>query len=138
MPSYKELLGLLKEGKSPSQIIDLLDMRPSRWRKMIEGKRFRDALATEEQLAAIMAAHGIAAGMHDAAERFSELLTCDKPETVRKVALALLHEGLAAAGREGESAPAASPQLNVWDAREEAESSRWQSHGQSGQKDPEE
>jgi len=100
MPSYKELLRLLREGKSPGQIAHLMKMRPSRWRRMLGGKRFRDALATEEKLAAVIAAHNISSGVNDAADRFAELLHSEKPETSRKVALALLHQGLAAARRQ--------------------------------------
>ena len=126
MPSYKDLLRLLRKGKTPREIISFLEMRPSRWRKMIEGKRFKDTLGTEEQLSAIMAAHDIAAGVHDAAERFAELLTCDKPETVRKVALALLPEGLAAAAcQRNQDAPAGPARLSAWSTTDQVELPDW-------------
>jgi len=94
MASYKDLLRMLDEGKSPRQIMAAMRMRPGMWRRMLRGKRFQDALRIEHELAAVTAAHLISAGVHEAAERFSELLASDRPETVRKVALAVLHEGM--------------------------------------------
>ena len=94
MPSYKYLLKLIREGKTPAQIMELMPMRPGRWRRMLNRKRFREELAIAESLAAVMAVHRVATGVQSAAERFSELMECDKPETARKVAIALLREGL--------------------------------------------
>lgn len=94
MPSYKYLLKLIREGKTPDQIVQLMPMGPSRWRRMLKIKRFREELAVAESLAAVMAVHKVAIGVQCAAERFGELMDCDKPETARKVAVALLREGL--------------------------------------------
>ena len=94
MASYKDLLRMLDEGKTPRQIVATMRMHPSIWRRMLRGKRFQDALLIEHELAAVTAAHLISAGAHEAAERFGELLASDRPETVRKVALAVLHEGM--------------------------------------------
>ena len=94
MASYKDVLRMLRKGESPERIVRLMEMRPSHWKRMLNGKRFRDALRTEEDLAAVIASHAVSLGMHSAAERFGELLGSDKPETARKVALAILHQGL--------------------------------------------
>ena len=109
MPSYKDLLRLLRKGKSPSQIARALPMPPSHWWRMINGRRFQDTLRIEEDLAAIIAAHRIASSVHGAAGRFNELLVSDKPETARKVALALLHEGLKPRGARTGSLPTSPP-----------------------------
>jgi hypothetical protein len=127
MPSYKDLLRLLREGKSPDEIARIMPMRLSHWRRMINGKRFQDALKIEEDLAAVMAAHGIASGVHGAAGRFAELLVSDKPETARKVALAILHEGLKREREEtGDPRPsrAGSPRLNPCNPIETARRTR--------------
>jgi len=127
MPSYKDLLQLLRKGKSPAQIVRALQMPPSHWRRMINGKRFQDALRLEETLAAVIATHGIASGVHGAADRFGELLVSDKPETSRKVALAILHEGLRKQRRKGEpprSTPAVKVTLNPCNLAEVAKRTR--------------
>ena len=111
MPSYKDLLKLMRQGKSPQEILDRLPMRPSHLKRMLWGKRFRDALKMREDLAVRMVAHQMAAGVHDVAERFSELLETGSSETVRKVCLALLHEGLRQKRLQGTSRPARQPDL---------------------------
>jgi hypothetical protein len=94
MPSYKDLLKLLREGKTPEEIVRRMNMRPSHWRRMLSGKRMRDALKMEEDISVLMAVHRIAAAVEGAADKFTELMDTDSPETARKVCLALLHEGL--------------------------------------------
>ena len=94
MPSYRDLLKFIREGKTPDQIVQLMPMRPSCWRRMLNRKRFREELAISESLATVMAVHQVATGVQCAAARFRELMDCDKPETARKVAIALLREGL--------------------------------------------
>ena len=114
MPSHKDLLKLIRDGSPPEEIHRRMAMRPSHWRRMIAGKRFQDALRTQESLAAVLAVHRMASGVHDAAGRLAELLESENAETVRKVCLTLLNEGLQSApGRRaadgGESQPATSP-----------------------------
>ena len=103
MPSHKDLLELIRQGKSPEEIYRAMSLRPSHWRRMIAGKRFQDALGTREELAAVLAVHRISSGVHMAAGRFTELLDSQNVETVRKVCLAFLNEGLhGERGRPGE------------------------------------
>lgn len=94
MPSYKDFLKLLREGIPPDQIVSRMGMRPSQWRRMLRGKRLRDALKTEEDVSVMMAIHRIGSAVQGAADRFTNLMDADNGETVRKVCLALLHEGL--------------------------------------------
>ena len=97
MPSYKDFLKLLREGTPPDQIVSRMGMRPSHWRRMLRGKRLRDALKIEEDISVAMAIHRIASAVQCAADRFTNLMDADNGETVRKVCLALLHEGLQSA-----------------------------------------
>ena len=96
MPSYKDLLKMIRQGKSPREIHERLQMRPSHWRRMLAGKRFQDALHTREELSGVLALHRMASGVSRAAGRLGDLMDAQNCETVRKVCLALLNEGLAA------------------------------------------
>ncbi len=94
MPSYKQLLELIHKNKSPKEIHRIMPMRPSHWRRMLWGKRFRDALQTQEDIAAAIATHRIAAGTNEATERLVELMQSQSAETARKACMSLLSEGL--------------------------------------------
>jgi len=107
MPSYKDLLKLMHDGCSPREILERMPMPPSHLKRMLGGKRLRDALRMREELAAALAVHEIAAGVHGVTGRFTELLDSQRPETVRKVCLALLHEGLHKPRRRAKAAGAA-------------------------------
>jgi len=120
MASYKDVLRMLRKGESPQRIVRLLDIRPSQWRRILSGKRFRDALRIEEDLASVIASHAVSLETHSAAEKFSELLASDKPETARKVALAILHQGLSRtkARQNGSPRPHARSDRMPWLGRE--------------------
>jgi transcriptional regulator with XRE-family HTH domain len=92
MASYRDILRMIRSGSTPRQVAGAFRMRPSQWKRILRGKRFREALATEWELAAVMAEHALGASASQAAGRFEELMESDHPETVRKVALALLQE----------------------------------------------
>ncbi len=94
MPSYKQLLELIQKNKSPEEIHRIMPMRPSHWRRMLWGKRFRDALQTQEDIAAAIATHRIAAGTNEATDRLVELMQSQNAETARKACMSLLSEGL--------------------------------------------
>ena len=113
MPSYKDLLKLMHGGCSPREILERMPMPPSHLKRMLGGKRLQDALKMREKLAAVLAVHEIAAGVHDVTGRFTELLDSQRPETVRKVCLALLHEGLHGPKR-GAKASGAAPTVKPW------------------------
>ena len=99
MPSYRDLLAMIRQGKSTEEIRLALPMRPSHWRRMLNGKRFVSELRTYEDLAVVLGIHKIASGVHLAAERLAELLESENSETARKVSLALLSEGFENASR---------------------------------------
>ena len=99
MPSYRELLTEIRKGSTAEEMLEKFDLRPSQWRRMLNGKRFQAELEIAESIAAVLAVHQISSGVHDALDRFTDLLASQRPETVRKVCLALLTEGLQNAQR---------------------------------------
>lgn len=109
MPSYKDILQMIREGKSAPEIYRRLKMRPSHWGRMLAGKRFQAALRSREDLAGVLAVHKIASGVGGAAGRLTELMDSDSAETVRKVCLALLSEGLQGVSVGGEADGADDP-----------------------------
>ena len=94
MPTYHDLLDRIRRGATSEEILRELCLRPSHFRRMLRGKRLRAALRLEADLAETLAGHRIASGAGQAADRFAALLEAESDETVRKVCLALLHEGL--------------------------------------------
>lgn len=94
MPSYKELMKLIRQGKSPAEILEEMPMPPSRLRRMLNGKRMQALLKLEEEIAAELVCHNTATGIFAVAERLNELTKAQNAETARKVCLALLGEGL--------------------------------------------
>ena len=106
MPSYKELIPLLKSGKGPREIIEHFDVSSWRIRRMLRGKRLRAELDLESEISALVAAYRIGSRAAEFVSRLQNLLDCDSPETVRKVCLALIEE----ATRSVEESPVARPQ----------------------------
>jgi hypothetical protein len=102
MPGYKDLLRLIRSGKGPAEIIAELNCSPTELRRMLRGKRFRDALALERQLAATVARHKTAAGAGEVVSKLSHLTRTKNPETVRKVCVALLNEAVRGADDDAE------------------------------------
>lgn len=95
MASYRAVLQLIQKGCPLEEIIRTLLLRPSQLKRLLQRKRFREALEMQESLAVVMAIHEVSIGVHGAVGRLNALMReCDKPETVRKVCLALLREGL--------------------------------------------
>lgn len=94
MPGYKELMRLIRQGKSPDEILQKFRMPPSKFRRMLNGKQIQAYLQLEEELAAEIVGHKTAAGILPVAERLRELMRAENVETSRKVCIALLSEGL--------------------------------------------
>ncbi|MDY6914304.1 MAG: hypothetical protein SVT52_07610 [Planctomycetota bacterium] len=95
MPSYKELLELIRDGRSTREIFaSFSPMWPSRMRRLLASKRLRKALELEESLAATVVGHRTATGVAGVAERLFELAESEKDETARKACIDLLKEGL--------------------------------------------
>ncbi|MCK4601152.1 MAG: hypothetical protein KAU28_01715 [Phycisphaerae bacterium] len=109
MPSYKDLLKLIQQGKSPAEIIERMPMPPSKFRRMLGGKHMQARLKLEADLAAAVVSHKTTTGVHNVAKRLIQLMQTKNPETVRKVCLALLSEGLQTVEADQPSAPRCEP-----------------------------
>ena len=94
MPTYKNLLELIRKGTSPREIYRKLEMKPSNWRRMINGSRFQNELAAQEDLASLVAGHRILAGANEATERLLELMDSQNAEAARKTCVAILNEAM--------------------------------------------
>jgi len=90
MASYKDLLAAIRQGHSPREIIQQLNLNPSQTERLLGCKALQRRLRMEAQIAALM-----------------ELLDSGSAETTRKVCLALLNEAMHAEGpNDKPSAPA--------------------------------
>lgn len=94
MPCYKELLALIRKGKSPQEIMKHISLPPSRLRRMLKGKRLNACLKIERELTGVLVEHCTVTQVYDVIKRFVELMEATNPETSRKVCLALISEGL--------------------------------------------
>ena len=97
MASYKDLMKLMREGCSAGEIMERLELCPSRLRRMLAGKRLAAAMAAEEELARRIVRHQLATGVQTAARKMRELIESNQSETMRKACLTLLSEGLSLA-----------------------------------------
>ncbi len=103
MPSYKDLMKLIRAGLSPEEIMARLDVWPSQMRRMLTSQRLMEELALQERLAREIVRHQTASGVHTVAAKLREIAFGERTETARKACLTLLAEGL----RGGDEAPAA-------------------------------
>lgn len=103
MPSYKDLMKLIRAGLSPEEIMARLDVKPSRLRQMLTSKRLTEELALQERLAREVVRHQTAADVHTVAGKLREIAFGERTEAARKACLTLLAEGL----RGGDEAPPA-------------------------------
>lgn len=94
MPTHKDLVKLIRAGLSPQEIMDRLDICPSKLRRMLAGKKLANRLAAEVQLARQIVRHQTAADVQTVAGKLREIAFGEKTETARKACLALLAEGL--------------------------------------------
>jgi len=106
MATYKDLLKCIRTGLSPQEIMDRLDVCPSKLRTMLAGKKLANRLAAEAQLARQIVRHQTAADVQTVAAKLREIAFGEKSETARKACLALLAEGLGCYAEEN-AAPAA-------------------------------
>jgi len=107
MASYKDLLAAIRQGHSPREIIQQLNLNPSQTERLLGCKALQRRLRMEAQIAALMVSHETAAAAHLVARKFLELLDSGSAETTRKVCLALLNEAMHAEGpNDKPSAPA--------------------------------
>jgi DNA-binding MarR family transcriptional regulator len=112
MPGYRDLLKLLRKGKKPSEIMEELEIPPSRLRRMLASEGFKREIKLEKQLTRTMTSLQSARGSLAALERLGQLLLAENEETARKVCMSLLEEDrelaelLAAETRPGGGSPA--------------------------------
>ncbi|MHC4982274.1 MAG: hypothetical protein ACYTF6_03785 [Planctomycetota bacterium] len=92
MPGYKDMLELIRQGKSPEEIIEALRVEPYRLRRMLGSKRLRGQLELERDLSRKVAAHDVGATIHHLVKRCRQLADDGSGETARKAAEALLAE----------------------------------------------
>ena len=96
MIRFQELVKLVHDGASAAEILAKYPRDHARLRRLINSRRFRDALALQESLAGVMAMHRTAVNVDRMVQRLGELAAEGTGETARKACLALLNEGLLA------------------------------------------
>ena len=94
MPGYKDLARLVREGKNGHEIVEELNLPPSKLRRLMASPRLHEELRTEGLLSGYVAAQNVALGIKDSLERLQELANSDNAETSRKACLALIAEAL--------------------------------------------
>ena len=88
MACWQELYKmLLDEQMSAYDIVEKLDVKPSRLKRMLESKRLAARLGMVESLVDRRAAHVIIAAVDTAMPGLSKLTRADKPETARRACL---------------------------------------------------
>ncbi len=98
MPSYKDLLKLIRQGMGAERIVERLDVSPYRLRQMLASVRLAHQLAVQEELAKRIARHQAATDVQTVIAKLREIAFGEKSETARKACLALLAEGFAGSG----------------------------------------
>ncbi len=93
MPSYKQLIPLIREGWSPKEIMAHFSIEPWRLKRMFSSKRLWRELGLEGEMSLKLAEQKVAAGVSDIADRLIMLACDDKVETARKACVELLAEG---------------------------------------------
>ncbi|MFP4104565.1 MAG: hypothetical protein ACLFVU_00615 [Phycisphaerae bacterium] len=88
------LARLIEDGKSPAEILNELNLAPSRFRPMLTSNRLKQRLQLEEELATLLVKHRLATGIYEAANKLHQLLDGPSSETTRKVCLTFLAAGL--------------------------------------------
>jgi hypothetical protein len=86
MASYKDVLKLIQEGKTPLEIMAAIPGPPSKVRRILCGSRFAAQLEMERQLSGRMGKHRLAVSLHRLIQRRLELVDGEDSETARKAA----------------------------------------------------
>ncbi len=94
MATCDDLARLIRCGLTAEEIIQRLEVPPSRLRRMLGSKRLRRRLSLTEEVSLEVASHRTAGRVGAMTERLVELAYGDKPETARKACVALLAEGI--------------------------------------------
>ncbi len=105
MAGYRDLARMIQKGVRPAEIIERMNVRPSRLKEMMNGRRLRDLLEIERQLAAAIAYHARARGVREMHRRLVDLADSPADETARKAVTTLFADALACEDRESELPP---------------------------------
>jgi len=90
MPGYKDLLELMRNGKSPEEIIAQLGLYPSQLRRLLGRQRLRERLELARDISRKLAAGKLGGGIHQMVERCCEIAKDGAGDTARKAAEGLL------------------------------------------------
>ena len=90
MAKYRELMKLIREGRSAQEVVEKMGLSPSLLRRLLECRRMRDEFLLERQLSERLLAHRKACGRPAVFTRMGELLAAEKAETTRRACLDLL------------------------------------------------
>jgi hypothetical protein len=84
--TYKDVLRMIRAGKSPAQIMAAVPGKPYRLKRMLCGPRFAAELEMERQLSGRLGRHRLAVSLHHLIERRLQLVDDVDAETARKSA----------------------------------------------------
>jgi hypothetical protein len=90
MASYKNMLELIRQGKSPEEILKTLSLRPSDLRRILTSKRLNAELELERDISRKIAARDIGSAVHEMVGRCRAIALDGNNETARKAAEGLL------------------------------------------------
>ena len=90
MATYRELLKLVREGKSNQEIQDALKISTVAMQRLLSGKKIQRALAADREMSAQLATHRLVTATERIVERCLQLIEADNDETARRVAMELL------------------------------------------------
>ena len=84
--TYRDILRMIRQGKTPAQIMDAVPGKPYRLKRMLCGPRFAAQLEMERQLSGRLGRHRLAVNLHHLIERRLQLVDDLDSETARKSA----------------------------------------------------
>jgi hypothetical protein len=84
--TYKDVLRMIRAGKTPAQIMAAVPGKPYRLKRMLCGPRFAAELEMERQLSGRLGRHRLAVNLHHLIERRLQLVDDEDAETARKAA----------------------------------------------------
>ena len=87
----EQMVGLIRCGYNAKCIMQILHVKPYRFRQILRSRRVRERLALDEELSAVQADHQCKGSVGQAMEMLTRLAVPDlRPETARKAAGAIL------------------------------------------------
>jgi len=90
MATYRDLLKLVREGKSNQEIQDAMKISTLAMQRMLSGKKIQRALAADREMTALLATHRLVTATERIVERCLQLIEADNDETARRVSMELL------------------------------------------------